>query len=295
MRTTPAPRCVLDARATLGEGPVWDAARAALWWIDCAAPSLHRFDPVRGADESWPMPCPVGCVVPSARGDLVLARADGFVRFDPRSGATAPIADPEAHRPANVFNDGKADPRGRLWAGTVGAAYPETDPVGALYRLDPDGRCSCHAEGFICPNGLGWSPDGRTMYVTDSNPGVIWAYPFDMESGTLGGRRTLYRSALPGASPDGLAVDAEGCIWSAHWNGSAVLRIAPDGRVVGSVPIPCAKPTSCAFGGPGLATLYVTSARFDTAEDVLRANPTSGGVFAFAPGVAGMRVDAFAG
>ena len=287
--------CVLDAGANLGEGPVWSTAEQALYWADVFAPTLNRFDLTTGQNRTWTLPRPIGSFALREAGGAVLALSNGFHLFDFASGDATPIGDPEAELPANRFNDGKTDRRGRFWAGTLRAEIPETDPVGSLYRLDRDLRWSRHADGIVCSNGLGWSPDDRTMYFTDSRISTILAYDFDADAGTISSRRVFARFASGAGFPDGLTVDQEGGVWTALWDGWRVVRLTPDGRIDREIAIPCAKPTSCMFGGPDLATLYVTSASYGASAEDLSAYPLSGGIFAVWPDVCGLPESRFAG
>ena len=176
------------------------------------------------------------------------------------------------------MNDGACDPQGRFWAGTM--AYDESPGAGALYRLELDGSCTTMLTGLSISNGIGWSPDASTMYLNDSGTGCVDAFRFDGSSGTISDRRTLVHIDRPGVAPDGLTVDREGGIWIALWNGGAVSRYAPDGSLLATVRLPVERPTSCAFGGPGLDTLFVTSARTDLDDDALARQPHAGRLFA---------------
>lgn len=284
------PSLLHDARATLGEGPVWDARRGVLWWVDIKQRTLHAFRPDPGglsgvAERQWSLPGQIGCLGLWGEDRLILALEDGIYGFDP---ATATLARhgtlaPEAG--ATRFNDGKVDPTGRFWAGTLDdSTYPAT---GALYSIDSSGRHQRRLSGICCSNGIGWAHDGKTMYFTDSMRRVIWAFDFDPETGAITRQRDFAHIPVP-AVPDGLAVDAEGCVWSALWDGSAVARFAPDGRQIASVLMPVERPTSCAFGGPDMRTLFITSASIGLSPAKLDKSPASGGLFAVrtdAPGV----------
>lgn len=286
-------RCVLDARANLAEGPIWDAERGLLWWVDIKVPMLHAFDPESGDDRIFPVPDVLGAAVPRASGGLVLALRDGFYAYDPETAEARVIARPERDRPGNRFNDGKCDRRGRFWAGTMDDA--EVEPRGDLYRLDPDGSTAHFPAGFVVTNGLGWSPDDRIMYFTDSVGQVIHAYDYDIETGNIDNRREFVRTDPDGGYPDGLAVDGEGFVWSAHWDGWRVTRYDPDGRVERVLDLPVPRVTSCAFGGADLSTLYITSARVGLDAAGLERAPLSGGIFALQPGVSGLPERGYAG
>jgi sugar lactone lactonase YvrE len=239
------------------------------------------------------MPELVGAVVPRRRGGLVAAMQNGFKAVDPETGAVSLIANPEADKPGNRFNDGKCDRRGRFWAATMAI---DTQPgEGSLYRLDTDGRVSRMDTGFHVSNGLGWSPDNRRFYFTDSGPKRIYVYDFDLEGGAVENRRTFVQVPDGVGVPDGLAVDAEGFVWSAHWDGWCVTRYDPDGKVDRVINLPVPRPTSCAFGGPDLTTLYITSARIRLSAGQLAEAPLSGSVFALQSGIRGLPEMPYAG
>ena len=285
-------RCVLDVKASLGECPVWSAAEQALYWVDINAPSLNRFDPATGQNTVMPMPESIGCFalrrgggfVVALRGGFWLAHRDGTLM---RKVAGAPY-DPVHHR----FNDGRCDPQGRLLAGTMNEARDAS--TAALYRLDPDFSLTRVLSGMTISNGLAFSPDGGTMYHTDTPMQVVHAYDYDSATGTPTKPRVLVRFTAEGDRPDGAAVDREGCYWSALYKGGKLKRIAPDGRVLSEHPLPAMCPTMCAFGGPDLKTLYVTTARQLRSADELARLPYSGGLFAMPVDVPGLPEPAFA-
>jgi sugar lactone lactonase YvrE len=287
-------RCVLDARAQIGECPVWSAEEQALYWVDILAPALHRFDPASGATRTWTMPEAIGSFGLCERGGAVLALASGFYRFDLDTGALQVIAKVDAGQPATRFNDGKVGPDGRFWAGTMDQEHLSR-PIGALYRLDPDGRCERVLDGLIVSNGLAWTADGRTMLHSDSRGQVVHAYDYDGELGQLSRRRVLARPDQATGRPDGGATDVEGYYWSAGISAGVLNRWAPDGRLDRRIELPCPAPTCPCFGGPELKTLYVTSLRHGLTEEQLERAPLSGGVFALDVDVPGVPVARFAG
>ncbi len=285
--------CVVPTSAFLGEGPVWSAADRRLAFVDILAPAIILADPATGAFESRAMPELIGAVVPRRRGGWVAAMQSGIKAVDLANGAVRPLASPEADKPGNRFNDAKCDRRGRFWAGTL--AIDATPGHGALYRLDADGRCAKVDAGFHISNGMGWSPDDSRFYFTDSGARRIYLYDFDAETGAVAGRRTFTQLPEGVGSPDGMTVDAEGFVWSAHWDGWCVTRYDPDGRVDRVINLPVPRPTSCCFGGPDLATLYVTSARIRLSAQQLAEAPLSGAVFAVQAGVRGLPETPYAG
>jgi L-arabinonolactonase len=280
-------QCIQPANAILGEGPSWDSVEGVLYWVDIKRAAIFRFHPKLGQTGHWPIPRPVGCLSPTQSAHrLVFADSNGFGFLDLTSGEISRIANPEEDLPGNRFNDGKTDRRGRFWAGTIDDRCLES--TGSLYRLDPDGRVQRMATGFICSNGLGWSPDDRTMYFTDSMTRKIWAYDFQMSTGELGERRVFARLADNDGVPDGLTVDREGFVWSAIWDGWRLVRFAPDGTVNREVRMPVQRPTSCMFGGADFKTLYVTSACVELGWNALQRGPLAGALFALECDVPGL-------
>ena len=286
-------RCVQQANAILGEGPNWSHAEGVLYWVDIQRPAIFRFDPALGQTGHWPMPRPIGCAAPARSGRLVYADSDGFGCLNVQDGSIAPIADTEKDNPGNRFNDGKVDRKGRFWAGTVDRNFCK--PLGSLYRLDTDGSVRQMATGIICSNGLGWSPDDRIMYFTDSTAGIIWAYEFDLESGSLGDRRVFATFQTDKGLPDGLTVDTEGFVWSAIWDGWRMIRLAPDGTIDRIVEMPVQRPSSCTFGGADFRTLFITSACVELGWAALKAGPLAGALFALTTEVAGLPETPFGG
>jgi sugar lactone lactonase YvrE len=286
-------RCVLDVRASLGECPVWSTAEQALYWVDINAPSLNRFDPATGGNRVMPMPSSIGCFALRKRGGFVVALRDGIWLARPdgtleRKVANAPY-DPSHHR----FNDGRCDPQGRFFAGTMNERRDA--PSAALYRIDADFGVTEIFGNLTISNGLAWSPDGRTMYHADTPTLAINAFDFDAAAAMPSERRVFVRFEVATDRPDGAAVDSEGCYWIALYRGGRVLRLSPAGKVLASFRVPAMCPTMCAFGDPDLKTLYVTSARQqrDTAE--LARLPQSGGIFAMRVDVPGLSEPTFAG
>ena len=201
-------RCVANPQALVGEGPVWDDRRQVLWWIDVKNPRLFRYDPASGDNREFAMPERIGCVALRANGGLIGAFMSGFKWIDPDTGDVTPIIDPEPDRPGNRFNDGKCDRRGRLFAGTMDNA--EVECTGTLYRLDPDLSVHVMCTDVHLSNGLGWSPDDRVLYYTDSLRRTIWVYDFDLATGAIDRRRVFARVPDDAGVPDGLCVDARG-------------------------------------------------------------------------------------
>jgi L-arabinonolactonase len=295
MTVQPAVRLVVDAKNALGEGCLWDDQAGALYWVDIEGKLIQRWRP-GGTPEQWELPERIGTIGLRRSGGLVAAMASGFafVTLDPFQ--IERIAEPEAHLPGNRFNDGRVDSGGRFWAGTMDDAHKAAS--GSLYRLDPDRSWRKIESGICISNSTAWSPDGRVMYFADSLQGAIWAYDFDVESGTPRNKR-VFATVEAGVGADGSTVDAAGYLWNAQWGASRVRRYAPDGKVDFDVAIPATQTSCCCFGGPSLATLYVTSARVTISPERLANEPNAGGVFAvtFDPalGIRGVPEPRFAG
>jgi sugar lactone lactonase YvrE len=286
--------CILEAQAMLGECPVWSAEEQALYWVDILAPALHRLEPATGATRRWTMSASIGSFGLRERGGAVVALRNGFHLFDFDTGRLTFLNDPEADRPGNRLNDGKVSPDGRFWAGTMDEESLSR-PVAALYRLDPDGSCRRMVDGLIVSNGLAWSADGRTMFHSDSKGQVIYAYDYDVGTGTIANRRVIARPTEEIGRPDGGATDVEGCYWSAGISAGVLNRWAPDGRLDRQIPLPCAAPTMPCFGGPDMKTIFVTSLRHHLPEQKLAAKPLSGGIFAVEVEVPGVPIAKFKG
>lgn len=288
----PIVRCVSSAGAILGEGPVWSALEQALYWIDIKGLAIHRFDPCTGDTMRWPTPHRIGSVAPRRGGGFVGAGEHGFLVIDAAFNHFTIIGDPEASRPGNRFNDGKVDSEGRFWAGTMDDA--EEQATGALYRLDDKRNWSLQDEGYRVPNGPAFSRDGQHAYHTDSAARTIYRFEFD-DDGNLRGKTEFAQFQQADGHPDGMAIDREGCLWVAFWDGWCVRRISPAGETIALIPLPIQRPTSCVFGGAALDTLFVTSATIGIDQVALSAQPLAGGLFVIEAGIEGYAPPAFAG
>jgi sugar lactone lactonase YvrE len=277
--------CVANTQDVLGEVPRWHAAERALYWIDALKPAIHCLNPASGAVESWTPPEKLGSFAPSAGGGLIIAGRNGFALYDPRSGRFERIADPENKAEENILNDGRCDSRGRFWAGSMTKTMKGA--TGRLYRVD-HGRCDARDEGIWVANTVAWSPDDTTMYFADSYVHTIFAYDYDIAAGTIGKRHVFTKTDDRAGVPDGASADAEGFLWVAMFDGGCLARYAPDGRLDRTVPVPVSRPTACAFGGPDLRTLYVTTARFRLPPEKAAVEPYAGGLLALDVGVKGL-------
>jgi len=264
----------------LSEGPGWHEERQELLWVDILGRRFHRATLTAGGGpdhvRTMALDRHVGAVAPVTGGGYVLAAGQGFMFVD-EAGSVRELAQPEVENVNVRMNDGACDPQGRFWAGTM--AYDESPGAGTLYRLELDGSCSTVLSGLTISNGIGWSPDGGTMYLSDSGTGLVEAFDFDDVTGAIGGRRALVHIDRPGMAPDGLTVDEQGDIWVGLYGGWAVNRYGPEGSLRDTVRIPVAQATSCAFGGRDGRTLFVTTGREGLEEAALERQPDAGRVF----------------
>ena len=287
---------VVDARNMVGESPVWHAGESALYWSDIPACRLHRWSAADGRHTEWTLPEQLACFAPDCQGGWIGGMqtgifamqlpADGPAVFSPRASVT--------HAESGMrFNDGRCDRQGRFLAGTMQSNMQLNSHAGVLYRYDQARGLVALLDDLATPNGLAFSPDGSTLYLSDSHPGVqkIWSFDYDLQSGTPSNRRLFVDMApLPGR-PDGAAMDSAGCYWICGNDAGLVHRFTPAGKLDRSLAVPVKKPAMCSFGGPGLDTLYVTSIRPSGVD--LSDQPLAGGVFALRPGIAGVPETAF--
>jgi sugar lactone lactonase YvrE len=293
----PAVRIAVASAALVGESPFWHPGEQALYYCDIPGRRLHRFDPARGDFVHWDLDSEPGCAAPMLDGALLLGMRDGLWRLDPRSGERRRLAEPPYDPARERFNDGKCDPQGRFWLGTI--YEPRDAAAAALYRWS-DGRLERQCGGVTVANGLAWSPDGHTMYWSDTRAHVVYAFDFEPSDGAISAQRVFARFAprAPqqslddyGGRPDGAAVDAEGCYWVAMFEGGRLLRLSPAGETLREVPLPVRCPTMPCFGGADLRTLYVTSSRENRSAAELVEQPYAGCVFALDVDVPGLPVN----
>jgi L-arabinonolactonase len=283
-------RAVSTERTQLGECPIWSIDEQALYFVDIYGPKLHRL----GQDltpQMWTFAEPLGAFALRRSGGALITLKSGPALFNFETGDIQPLPPPSDHPAQNRFNDGRCDARGRFWVGSMS----ETDqkPVGNLYRIDGDLTMRCIVTGLIVPNSIAFTQDGTKMFLADSPLRRIDSFSFELESGTLSDRR-LFADVVNGY-PDGSAMDAEGCLWNAAWDGWAIERYAPSGARLAAIPLPVQRPTMCAFGGPALRTLFITTASYGLTASELAAQPLAGHVLALDVDVAGLGEPLFAG
>lgn len=284
---------LIPCQNMLGESPLWCPRRARLYWVDIRAPALLSCAADGSDVQTWTMPETIGSFAFCAGEDFIVALQSGLFRYKPATGLLSLLAAPDAHLPHHRFNEGKCDPSGRFWAGTMNDVVRE--PTGSLFRLDAQLRCTRIHAGISVPNSMAWSPNGVTMYFADSERRVIEAFEFDADEGRMGTARLFADLRHGTGRPDGATVDADGCLWSAEVVSGRVVRYAPDGREIAAWKLPVSKVTSLAFGGNDLRTLYITSGRYRVSAEELATQPLAGALFALHAPVCGLPATVFRG
>ncbi|WP_420142326.1 SMP-30/gluconolactonase/LRE family protein [Sphingomonas sp.] len=282
---TTEPTSILSVQATLGEGPVWVVREQALYFVDIKQHRVHRFDPATGDHRDWTAPGQVGWILPADDGAFLVGLQQGIARFYPDTGTFAVVATPETHLPGNRLNDAAVDASGRIWFGSMDDG--EGADSGHLYAFEEGEARHAGLDPVCITNGPAISPDGKTLYHTDTLGRVIHACPINND-GTLGAPRVFAEIDEADGWPDGSVCDADGHIWIGLWGGWRARRYDPAGKVVTEVRFPCANVTKIAFGGPDLRTAYATTARKGLDAAALEGQPLAGNLFAFDAGVAGL-------
>lgn len=285
---------LLDCKLNLGEGPIWDNETNQLYWVNIMDNQVMIYDPATNHNRVIDVGQHVGTVVPGKPGTLYLALHHGFASLDLRSEAVDVLVDPEEDKPGNRFNDGKCDPAGRFWAGTM--PIDHSGPKGALYVLDTDGSVRSMVENVSISNGIVWSLDSSTMYFIDTPSGRVDAFDYELETGNIGNRRTVITFPEGQGMPDGMTGDTDGMLWIAHFGGGRVTHWDPGtGQLLDTIHVPASQVTACAFGGPDLDQMYITTARINLDDDALRKEPLAGGLFTCKPGAQGLPADRYGG
>jgi len=285
---------VLDTQSDLGEGAIWNHKTGELLWVNITGKILNFYNPELKNNKEMFTGQMIGTVVPAESGVVMVALENGFYQFDPETGSKKLIANPEEGIEGNRFNDGKCDPAGRFWAGTMNMNGKKE--AGTLYRLDPDSTIHPMIENVSISNGIVWSADATKMYYIDTPTQKVMAWDYDNATGEISNPRTAVEVPSEMGSPDGMTIDADGNIWVALWGGSAVGCWNPDtGELLHTIDVPAKNVTSCAFGDEDLGTLYITTARQGTSDEELEKFPNAGGVFKTRPGVKGVEAFFFKG
>ncbi|KZE68958.1 SMP-30/gluconolaconase/LRE domain protein [Fictibacillus phosphorivorans] len=285
---------VIPAKAMLGEGPCWDSEQNVLYWVNILDKKVNVYDPRTHKNREIQLEQMVGTVAPSKSGSLVVALQKGLHFLDLETEELTFIHDPESHLPENRFNDGKCDPFGRFWAGTM--SLSEEKEAGSLYCLGTDLAVEKKRSNLTISNGLAWSPDQNSMYLIDTPTKKVTRFDYDLQTGHIENPTEVIAFPDGVGAPDGMTIDNDGMLWIAHWGGAQISRWDPTtGEQLLSIPIPSLNVTSCTFGGENLDELYVTTARKDTSAENLHRYPEAGGVFKVKPGVKGMPAYRFRG
>ncbi|MDM5201275.1 SMP-30/gluconolactonase/LRE family protein [Fictibacillus enclensis] len=288
---------VHDAKAILGEGPIWDERSGKLYWVNILGKSIQSFDPRSGETKTFEIDQYPGTLALKEDGGFVLAAQQGFFHLELNEDGTSnlkKIADPEEHLPGNRFNDGKCDPRGRFLAGTL--SLKEDKGAGSLYRLNLDGTVDVLMSDLTISNGMAWSDDGTVFYFIDTPTMQVKAYSYNLDIGEVGEGRVVKDFTDELGAPDGMTIDDEGMLWVALYGGWGVVQIDPaDGKVLQKIDVPASNVTCCAFGGENLDELYITTARQQLSDNDLKEQPHAGGLFRYRPGVKGRPSFRFAG
>ena len=279
---------VIDSKSELGEGAIWNYKTGELIWIDIVNEILNFYNPKTNFNKEMFTGQMIGTVVPAESGNLLVALQNGIYSFDSKTGTKVLIADPESHLPNNRFNDGKCDPAGRFWAGTMNTKNQKE--AGALYRLDADSSIHKMIEKVSISNGIVWSANKTKMYYIDTPTQKVMKYDYDNKTGEISNPEIAVEVPQEMGSPDGMTIDAAGNIWVALWGGFAVACWNPEtGKLLQTIKVPAKNVTSCAFGNTDLGTLYITTARVGNTGEELEKYPLSGGVFKTKPGVKGVQ------
>jgi sugar lactone lactonase YvrE len=277
---------LLDAKAMLGEGSIWHPKENKLYWVDIENKILHIYDPVSKVDKELPVNSRIGTVVPVEGGGALVALQNGIHKMDTKTGKLTFLMDPLKDS-ALRFNDGKCDPSGRFWVGTMALDRRRRGAV--LFRYDKDKTIHVMLDSVSISNGIVWTKDKKTMYYNDTPTNTIQGFDYDDKTGAITNRRVVVTVPRGTGSPDGMAIDAEDNLWVALWGGYGVAKFNPrTGELLQKVKVPAPNVSSCAFGGKNLETLYITTARQYAAPDKLKEFPLSGGLFTVKPGVRGV-------
>lgn len=284
---------VLDTKSMLGEGSIWHPKENKLYWVDIDGKLLHIYDPVTGKDKELPVGSRIGTVVPVKNGGALVALQNGIHKIDTKTGKLSFISAPFTDT-ALRFNDGKCDPSGRFWVGTLALDSRRRGAV--LYRMDGDKNVHVMLDSVSISNGIVWTKDKKTMYYNDTPTGTVQAFDYDDKTGDITNRRVVIKIPRGGGGPDGMTIDSEDKLWIALWGSGTVCRYDPlTGEKLQTIKVPAPNVSSCAFGGKNLETLYITTARVWVNGEKLKQFPLSGGLFAVKPGVKGVRAEFYKG
>ncbi len=272
----------------LGEGANWNYRSQELYWVDIEGQLLHIYDPKTKINRTLSTPSRIGTVVPSSENEAIIALEDGIYKINTVSGVISLLSDIEANMPENRFNDGKCDPNGNLWVGSM--HLEQTEANANLYKIESDGKTTKMLDSITISNGIVWTSDKKTMYYIDTPTNKIMAFDFDLTNSTISNKRVAVEVSETIGYPDGMAIDEEDMLWVGLWNGNAVARFDPEtGKLISKIEVPAHNVTSCSFGGENLDVLYITTARVDMTDAELKEYPLAGSIFKVVPGVKGVK------
>ncbi|MDC8004232.1 SMP-30/gluconolactonase/LRE family protein [Aureisphaera galaxeae] len=279
-------------KAELGEGAFWNHKTQEFYWVDILGKQLHIYNPETKKNRSFPTPSLIGTVVPKNDSLALVALEDGVYMLNTVNGSLAILSDVEKELTINRFNDGKCDPNGNLWVGSM--HLEQSEPKGSVYKIDEQGKTEKMIDSVTISNGIVWTSDHKTMYYIDTPTATIRAYDYDVETATISNERAVVTVDPKDGFPDGMAIDSEDMLWVGMWNGNAVARFNPKtGALISKIEVPAHNVTACAFGGPNLNVLYITTASVDMTEAEKEQYPLAGSIFVANPGVAGVKSDFF--
>ena len=282
------PELEYKIESLLGEGAFWNHKTKELYWVDIEGKQLHIYNPETKQNKTFTTPSRIGTVVPHTETEAVIALEDGIYKIDLNTGATKLLSDVEHTVKENRFNDGKCDPSGNLWVGSM--YYAQSAPKANLYKIDANGHSEKMLDSITISNGIVWTSDAKTMYYIDTPRANIRAFDFDKNTNTITNERVAVNVPTTLGYPDGMAIDEENMLWVGLWNGNAVVRFNPiTGELISKIEVPAHNVTSCAFGGDNLETLYITTASLDMTDEEKKKYPLAGSVFKVKPGVKGVK------
>ena len=268
-------QCMYYNRALLGESPVWSENECCLYWLDIEGRTFNRFNPITSKNIATKTQIRISALALRKEGGFIVATESGFQFYNLKENILTPIGDPEANKPNNRFNDGRCDRAGRFWACTMVEKGRQT-PEAALYSIDGNLKYKKKHENIILGNGLAWSPNNKTLYFADTRHPVVWEFDFDIDSGNISNQRIFIEFSANDGVPDGATVDTDGCYWLAQPRASKICRYTPEGQIDTIIDLPISKPTMCAFGGPSLNTLYITTNSLGFNKKELASQPLAG-------------------
>lgn len=280
-------KAVIEIKSELGEGAFWDHRQQQLYWIDIVAKKVYIYDPASQKNRAFDTPSSVGTVVPKNKDEAVIALEDGIYMLNTNSGNITLLSDVEADMPFNRFNDGKCDPNGNFWIGSM--HWEQSAPKANLYKVEPTGKATKMLDSVTISNGIVWTGDKKTMYYIDTPTGYIRAFDFDDKTSSISNERIAVVIPVSLGFGDGMTIDSEDKLWVGLWNGNAVARFDPlTGKLMRKIEVPAHNVTSCSFGGKNFDTLYITTSSLDMTEEETKKYPLAGYVFEVQPGVEGV-------